>query len=161
VPVPAAPKRDQPFAVGDVVWDFASLAQTGQRVRLHDFADKPVLVYFCPSNSVEACSALADTLTQRWLEVNPHLSMVFGVTQDDLITQREFGVLHEVPFLFLADTEGTLARGFGLAPGAVTSFLIDKDAHVRKVFTPPTANHPAEIVAALTELHLLAPAQPL
>jgi peroxiredoxin Q/BCP len=149
------------MAVGESVWDFAALAQTGQRVRLKDFADKPVLVYFCPSNTAQACIDLCDAITKSWLDLNPHLSMVFGVTTDDMLTQREFGILHEVPYLFLTDTDGALARGFGLSAGAVTSYLIDKDAKVRQVYTPPSAAHPAELTRTLAELGLQGPAQPL
>jgi peroxiredoxin Q/BCP len=149
------------LAVGEAVWDFAALAQTGQRVRQHDFADKPIVVYFCPSNAAQACSDLADAITKSWLDLNPHLSMVFGVTTDDMLTQREFGILHEVPYLFLSDADGTLARGFGVAQGAVVSYLVDKDAKVRQIFAPPSSAHPAELVRALGELGLRGPAQPL
>lgn len=159
--LPEAPRRDKPLAVGEAVWDFAALAQTGQRVRLHDFADKPILVYFCPTNSAQACGELCDAITKSWLDLNPHLSMVFGVTGDDMLTQREFGIVHEVPYLFLTDTDGALARGFGVAQGAVVSYLIDKQAQVRQVFMPPSSAHPAEVVKALTDLGLRGPAQPL
>lgn len=159
--VPEAPRRDTPLAVGEAVWDFRALAQTGQRVRLRDFSDKPVVVYFCPTNSAQACSDLCDALSKSWLELNPHLSMVFGVTTDDMLTQREFGIAHEAPYLFLTDSDGTLARGFGVPPGSVVSYLIDKDAKVRQIFAPPSSAHPAELVKALTDLGLRGAAQPL
>jgi thioredoxin-dependent peroxiredoxin len=159
-PVPAAPPRDKPLVSGEQVWDFSALAHTGLRARLHDFNDKPVVVYFCPTQGAQACSDLAAAITKHWLELNPHLSMVFGVTTDDLITLREFGVLHELPFLLLADADGALARGFGLQPGVVTSYLIGKDSKVLEVFTPPSSAHPTELVRVLGERGLLGPAQP-
>jgi peroxiredoxin Q/BCP len=162
LPVAPAPKPTKPLQVGDSVWDFSALAQTGQRVRLHEFSNKPVLIYFCPNSFVEPCLGLALELTRQWLDINPHVSMVFGVTPEDAIVQREFGIEHELPYLLLSDRKSELSSSFGLGVGSFVSYLVDKDGKVLHVFNPPAAGaHSAEVVRVLTELKLLSPAPPL
>lgn len=147
-----APVLSKPLAVGEQAWDFTALAHNGQRVRLSDFLDKPVVVYFCAQVSAAPCAELARGLTQQWLELNPALSMVFGVSADDTVVQREYGIEHEVPFLFLADSSGQLQRAFGVPAGSVVSYLLDRERKVRAVFSPPAGtSHAAEVRAALQQ----------
>jgi peroxiredoxin len=155
------PTRTAPLGLGEKAWNFSALAHNGQRVRLAEFLDKPVLVYFCAQSAAAPCHELASDLKRNWLELNASLSMVFAVTADDVVVQREYGAEHEIPFLLLADGSGELRRAFGVPEGGIMSYLLDRDASARRVFSPPTLHHATEVRQALQELGLLLPAYPL
>jgi peroxiredoxin Q/BCP len=159
---PSAPLPDKPLAAGDKVFDFSALAHTGQRFHLSEFLDRPVLVYFCPSDATPQCSQLALNLRDHWLLLNPSLSMAFGVSADDTFVHRDFASEHELPHLLLADGDQTVHRLFGLQLGALTAYLVGTDRTILRVLSPVDGEHFAEQVkAALAELGLERPVPPI
>jgi len=157
-----APMPSSPLTAGQEVFDLSALAHTGQRVELGRFLERPVVVYFCPSDRAQLCTDLALALKQQWLELNAHLSMVFAVTPEPTVVHRDFATEHELPHLFISDQSGVVHRLFGLAPGVATSYLIGTDRKVLRVLpTQSGADHVAELRRALSELQLLRDPYPL
>lgn len=143
------PTRATPLGPSQVVYDFAALAHTGQRLQLSEFLSKPVVVYFCPRDEDPVCLQLAESFREAWLKLNDKVAMVFAVSPEDSVTHREFVATYKLPALFLADTDETVHRAMGVKPGTVISFMIGEDRKVLRVFAPPAAGHAAEILAAL------------
>jgi peroxiredoxin len=159
---PSAPLPDKPLAAGNTVFDFSALAHTGQRFRLSEFLDRPVLVYFCPSDTAPQCSQMALGLRDEWLLLNPSLSMAFGVSGDDTFVHRDFASENELPHLLIADSDQTVHRLFGLQPAAVTAYLVGTDRKVLAVLEPVDAARFADQVrAALAKLGLEKPVPPI
>lgn len=165
MPSPAkeeAPRPEKPLAIGDTVYDFQALTHLGRRVRLSDFLDRPVLVYFCPADADPACEALSGAIRDSWLALQPQLGMVLGVTSDSSVRHRAFSTREKLPQLLVPDKRGRLRETFGLPVGAFVSYLVSTERKVLQVFSPPqTAQHPAEVVKALQEQGLLRPAYPM
>jgi peroxiredoxin len=156
------PVRSQPLARGDQAFDVTALAHNGQRILLSQFDDEPVVIYFCAHLTAAPCAELAAHLTRSWLQLNYTLSMVFAVTAQNTLEQREWAIEHESPFLFLADPESKLRAAFGVAPDAFASYLLDKERRVVAVWTPPQPGaHAQQIEAALREAGLLHEPYPL
>lgn len=148
-----APLPDQPLVAGQKVYDFSALVHTGQRIKLSTFSDKPVVVYFCPNDKHPTCQAIAIAVRDRWLEFNAQVDMVLGVSVDDVFLHRDFASEHELPHVLVPDSDGSLHALFGLAPGAVTSYLIDTDHTVLRVLdTSDPDGHAGSIASALREL---------
>jgi peroxiredoxin Q/BCP len=158
----SAPVPDKPLAVGDVVFDFTALAHTGQRFQLSEFLQRPVLLYFCPSDRAPECSALALSMREHWLLLNPSLSMAFGVSADDTFVHRDFASEHELPHLLIADGDYSVHRLFGLELGVVGAYLVGSDRKILRVWNPVDSSRFAEQVrAALGELGLERPIPPM
>ncbi len=147
---PEAPAPESPLGVGASVWDFTALAHTGQQLKLSEFLDKPVVVYFCANDDAEACTQIALSFKDQWLNLNTKLSMVFGVSPQDTFVHRDFASTHKLPILMLADTEQSVHRVMGVKPGTVISYLINPDRSVRHVFSSVTPQtHAQQVLAVL------------
>ena len=151
-PPPSFPEA--PLKVGATVHDFSALAHNGQLVRLSEFLDKPVVVYFCQQDQAEVCTSLALAIRNAWTDLHAQVSMVFAVSPEPTVVHREFSSEHKLSHLFLTDVDATLHRTFGIQPGTVVSYLIGADGTVRHVFEPPASDHGAEILNTLTALGL-------
>lgn len=80
---------------------------------------------------------------------------VVGASLDDEPAQKAFVEKYGLPFPMLCDTEGVLARAYGvLGPGFASrmTFLIGRDGTIRKVWPRVSpAAHASEVIAALRE----------
>ncbi len=157
-----APTPSAPLTAGQEVYDFKALAHTGQRVSLSEFLDKPVVVYFCPNDRAPLCTDIAVAMRDSWLDLNSHLSMVFGVSTEGTVVHRDFSSEHKLPHLLLADQNQSVHQVFGLKPGMAASYLIGKDQRVLRVLPASGgAVHVAALKQALAELELLGDPYPI
>ncbi len=81
---------------------------------------------------------------------------VIGASLDGTGAQAAFAGRLGLPFSMICDTDGAVARAFGvLGPGyaARVTFLIDKEGTIRKVWPRVSpATHAAQVVEALRGL---------
>lgn len=87
--------------------------------------------------------------------------MVLGISADSVESHARFRKKYELPYTLLADTEHTVADAYGVwGPKRIfgikyegiarTTFLIDEDGRVAKVFEKvKSAGHGEEVAAAL------------
>lgn len=144
-----------PLVVGEVVYDFAALAHTGQALKLSDFKERPSLVYFCSQDKAAPCTALAASVRDAWTQLHSHIDMAFGVSPEPSIVHDDFASEQHLPFLMLSDGDGTIHKVFGIQPGTVTSYLVGTDRKILHVFAPPNpAAHGTEVLNTLTALGL-------
>lgn len=142
---------------GDAVPEFEAIAHTGQLVKLTAFLDAAVVVYFYEQDGAAGCTLQAEQIRDAWLELKPHVSMVFGVSADDGVSHRAFATEYRLPFLLLQDTEHELARAFGVpvegGQAQRTTFIVAKDGKIARVFREVNPEgHAAELMAALRQL---------
>lgn len=145
-----------------MVNDFRALAHTGQRFRLSEFTQRPVLLHFCPADRQPQCQATTLALRDHWLLLNPSLSMAFGVTQEDTFTHMDFASEFELSHLLIADADAFVYRTFGLTPGVHVVYLVGKNREVLQVFDDPRPEEiVAKVLAALRALGLEHPVPPI
>lgn len=134
---------------GELAPDFSALSQTGYEVALGQFLDKPVAVYFCPAGINPSCTRLMLALRDRWLTLNQRLGMLLFIVPSDYNENRAHSVRHELPFLVLADTTGSISRSYGLgaeSSAAPVGVLVGTDRQIQRVLSEPSD---AEHVSAL------------
>lgn len=90
--------------------------------------------------------------------------MIYGVSPDDVASHQRFRKKHKMPFHLLADTEHKVAEAYGVWQrkamygkmffGVVrTTYVIDPDGNVAKVFEKVKAEgHGEEVATAIEEL---------
>lgn len=158
----AAPAPKAPLKVGEQVFNFTALAHNGQRFRISEFLQRPVLVYFCAADRDPQCQQLALSLRDHWLNLNPSLSMAFGVTTEDTVIHRDFAAEHALPHLLIADNDNSVRRVFGVAPTATTAFLLNTERQVVHAFTTPNgASFAQDVMTVLKQLGLERSAPPI
>ena len=114
--------------VGDPAPSFTVKDDTGEDWNSEDhFGEKIVVVYFYPADMTGGCTKQAcgfrddlSTLTDAGVEV-------VGVSGDTVRNHQLFKMAHKLNFPLLADTEGVVARAFGVpfTPGerSVTALI--------------------------------------
>ncbi len=146
--------------VGDHAPDFALTSQAGQRVSLAEFrGSKAVVLFFYPKDGTSVCTKEACGFRDAYEDFVQAGAVVIGVSSDSAERHKAFASGHRLPFVLLADTDGSLRRAFGvpktlgIMPGRVT-YVIDKEGIVRHVFNSQFAadRHVAEALAVVREL---------
>ncbi len=151
--------------VGRQAPDFALPSQTGETVRLRDFRGKKnVVLYFYPKDDTPGCTREACDFRDALPELTRKDVVVLGVSKDGVASHEKFASKYELPFPLLSDAQGDVAERYGVwkekslygrtALGIErTTFLIDKEGVLRKVFPKVRVEgHVDEIAAALDEL---------
>ena len=142
------------LAQGDAAPDFEGIAHTGMRVRLSAFTEKPVVVLFYPGDRDPASVTEAREFRDAWLRFGESIGMIIGVSPDDRILHKDFATGEQLPFLLVSDTNGAIARAFGVPVenGATkrVTFIVGKGLKVLKVFPDVVAEgHAAQVREAV------------
>ncbi|HEX4473457.1 MAG TPA: redoxin domain-containing protein [Polyangiaceae bacterium] len=123
------------LAAGDAAPNFEGIGHTGMRVRLSQFSDRPAVVYFSGRVVTAEAQIEARAFRDGWMRFRDRVSMVFGVSRDDRVTDQDFATKEELPFLLVEDLDGKIQRAFGVAPDQRVAFVVGKDGKVSKVFS--------------------------
>lgn len=133
--------------VGDKAPEILGLDQNGKEIKLSDFAGKKLVLYFYPKDNTPGCTAQACSLRDDYAELRKKGYEVLGVSADSAASHQKFIAKHELPFNLITDSEKTLSEFFGTwgekkLYGKTymgmfrTTFLIDENGIIEKIFTP-------------------------
>ncbi len=149
----AAKPRTEPLERGDQVPNLQADGHTGQRIELHDYLGRPLVVYFCPDNRSPECETEAQEVRDLWLAIRRTQAKVFGVSASQNVAGRAFASEHDLPFLMLGDADGAIRRAFGVGAGERVTFIMDSEGEVAEVFRNVTPRgHGAQILKVLHDL---------
>jgi thioredoxin-dependent peroxiredoxin len=146
--------------IGDHAPDFTLTSQSGQQVSLAGFrGSKAVVLFFYPKDGTAVCTKEACSFRDAYEDFVQAGAVVIGVSSDSAESHKAFASGHRLPFVLLADTDGSVRHAFGMPktlgimPGRVT-YVIDKAGIVRHVFSSQfTADrHVAEALAVVRQL---------
>jgi len=125
---------------GAVPGDWADVQlpdQHGRRWRLADFRGNNLVLYFYPRDDTPGCTVEG----KEFRDLHGHFAAldcaIVGVSTDSVASHRAFVEKHGLPFPLLADTEGELAREFGVFEDGVVrrvTFVLDRDGRVARTF---------------------------
>jgi thioredoxin-dependent peroxiredoxin len=88
--------------------------QDGNIVRLSDFSDSNVVLYFYPRAGTPGCTAQACGIRDRHEEYEQAGAVVLGVSTDDPAVLREFADEHDLPHTLLSDAGHKVAEKYGV-----------------------------------------------
>ncbi len=105
----------EPIRVGDNAPNIVVTLDDGTTEDLGTlFQEGPVLVYFYPKSFTGGCTTQACNLRDNASGIDNADITVFGVSADDVDTQKRFREEHQLPFHLVADTELELTKAFGV-----------------------------------------------
>jgi peroxiredoxin Q/BCP len=125
--------------------DFTLLDQRGEPVTLSKFRGMPVVLYFYPKDDTPGCTKEASAFRDAHADYEGAGAKVIGVSPDDIKAHQKFAEKYALPFTLVADPEKTVCQRYGVwkeknlygkkSMGVErTTFLIDREGTVRKVF---------------------------
>lgn len=146
---------------GSHVPDLLGTDQDGREVRLSQYPDKKIALYFYPKDLTSGCTAQACNLRDHYHDLLDAGYQVIGVSVDPADQHKKFIAKHELPFPLIADTDHRLVEQFGVwgeksmygrkYMGTFrTTFILSPEGEVLSVITPKqvkTKTHAEQILA--------------
>jgi thioredoxin-dependent peroxiredoxin len=141
------------LAVGTKAPTFTTQDTSGKTVSLENYAGKTVVLYFYPKDDTPGCTKQACSFRDNYSAYQDKDITVFGVSMDNVASHQKFTEKFNLPFPLLADTNGAIAKAYGVDGGGYAkrvTFVIDETGKVAKVYdTVKTDTHASDILADL------------
>ena len=148
------------LSVGDMAPWFEGKTQDGTTLTLDDLKGCGTVLYFYPKDNTSGCTAEACSLRDNYSSLKEKGYEVIGVSTDSAASHQKFIDKYELPFTLIADTDKKLVEAMGVwgeksmygrkYMGTFrTTFIIDQQGIVEKIFTPKeikTKTHAEQIL---------------
>jgi peroxiredoxin Q/BCP len=144
--------------------DFTLPAHDGTRFKLSTLKGRAVVLYFYPKDDTPGCTKEACGFRDTAAQLTRLGAVVIGVSPDGPESHERFRTKYKLPFTLLADVDHKVAEKYGAwreknmygkkTMGiARSTFLIDPDGRIAKVFKAVRADgHAEQVLEALAEL---------
>lgn len=144
--------------VGDQAPDFSVKDQSGNEIKLSDYAGKRVVIYFYPKDNTPGCTAQACNIRDNYSDLEKEGIVILGVSADSEASHQKFIDKFDLPFALLADIDKKMLNDYGVwgekkFMGRVydgihrTTFIIDESHVIVGIIEKPkTKDHSREIL---------------
>ena len=141
--------------------DFELQDDTGKWQKLSAYRGKPVVLYFYPKDDTPGCTTEACNFRDDYSTYEKAGVVLLGVSPDTVKSHAKFKAKYDLNFPLLADVDHKICEKYDVWAlkkfmgreymGVLrTTFLIDKDGQIVKVFeNVKPADHSMELLAAL------------
>ncbi len=149
--------------IGDRAPAFTLLDQSGQSVRLKDFAGERVVLYFYPADDTPGCTTEACQFNDEMARFAGLGVKVVGISPDNGATHQRFIAKYGLTFTLLSDPERVVMTAYGAygekklygktVTGVIRStFVIGPTGRVEHAWYGVRANgHAARVLATLSD----------
>ena len=139
--------------------DFTLEDETGSKRSLSDFKGKTVLLYFYPKDDTPGCTTEACNFRDDYSSYEKAGVTILGVSPDTVKAHMKFKEKYHLPFSLLADFDHKVCEMYGVwgrkkymgreYDGVFrTSFLIDKNGFIKKVYeNVKPAEHSKDVIS--------------
>ena len=146
-----------PLAVGGSAPDVTAMNQDGRAVSLKEqYAKGLVLVYFYPKADTPGCTKEACSIRDGWGDLKKQGVQVIGVSGDSVEAQKKFAEKYKLPHTLLADSDGAVAKAFGVPTffglPKRQSFLMQDGKCVWNQLSASTTQQADDVLKALAKL---------
>jgi peroxiredoxin Q/BCP len=136
----------------------------GEIVKLADFTGKPFILYFYPKDDTPGCTKEACNFRDDFSKFSELGIEIVGVSPDSSLSHKKFSDKYQLPFTLLSDDGHKVAEAYGVwgkkrfagkeYDGIFrTTFLIDKNSNISKVFEGvKPANHSQDVLSEAKKL---------
>ena len=149
---------------GTMAKGFSLPDENGEMRKLSDYRGKYVLLYFYPKDNTKGCTTEACNFRDDYSAYEKAGVVILGVSPDSSQSHTKFKTRYELPFTLLADDGHKVCELYGVwgrkkfmgreYDGVFrTSFLIDPDGKIVKVFTKVSpSKHSKEVLEIIDAL---------
>jgi peroxiredoxin Q/BCP len=150
--------------VGKKAPAFTLESSDGGKVKLSDFADKLVVLYFYPRDNTPGCTVEAENFRDAVPALKKLGAVVLGVSKDSIASHCKFRDKYELTFPLLSDPDGKVLEAYGAwgdkvlygkkSKGIIRStVLIGKDGKVLKHWPKVSVKgHVDDVIATVKNL---------
>lgn len=137
--------------VGDKIPQILGIDQNGKEIKASDYAGRKIVLYSYPKANTSGCTAEACSLQAHKAELEAEGYAIIGVSKDRVELQKKFADAQGLEFPLIADVDTTLLQTLGCWGEKVacgrrttgilrTTYLVDEDGIVRRIFQPKEIN---------------------
>lgn len=133
-------------------------ASTGGAVKLEGLRGKWVVLMFYPKAFTPGCTKEVCSVRDAYEKLAARGVVVYGVSLDDLETQKKFKAAHQLPYELISDADKKIARAYGvLAPMGLfavrRTFVIAPDGRIAHVTeSVSVATHGDDLLGVIENL---------
>ena len=151
-------------SVGKSAPAFSLDTDAGEKLALKDLKGRPVVLYFYPKDDTPGCTVEACEFRDAFPRFKGTKAVILGISPDSVKSHQKFKTKFDLPFTLLADEDHAIAEKYGVWQKksmygrsymgiARTTFVIDKDGKVAKIFEKvKPKGHAEEVEQAIDEL---------
>lgn len=146
--------------VGDKAPEILGTNEKGEEIRLSDYKERKIILYFYPKDNTSGCTTEACNLRDHYEELQQADYAVIGASVDGEKSHQKFIEKYALPFPLIADTNKKLVEQFGVwgeksmygrkYMGTFrTTFIINEEGFIERIITPKeikTKEHAAQIL---------------
>ena len=133
--------------IGNRIPEVLGIDQNGNEIKASDYKGRKIVLYSYPKANTSGCTAEACSLQAHKAELKAAGYAIIGVSKDRVELQKKFADQNGLDFPLIADTETTLLQELGCWGEKVacgrrtigtlrTTYLVDEDGIIQKIFTP-------------------------
>jgi len=143
--------------LGESAPQVTGVDQDGNSVTFADTYNKGVtLVYFYPKADTPGCTKEACSLRDSIAGLRTRGLQILGVSEDKPDAQKKFQAKYSLPFTLIADSDGAVAKAFGVPTtmgfAKRQSFIIKDGKIAWRDLNASTAQQAADVNKALDQL---------
>lgn len=98
--------------VGDKAPDFVSVDENGAEIKLSDYSDQKLILYFYPKDSTPGCTLEAQNLRDNYEMLKTKGYEVVGVSADSQKRHQNFIEKQCLPFKLISDVEKEVINAY-------------------------------------------------
>ena len=146
--------------IGDKAPDFDLPTQSGDNIKLADFAGQKLVIYFYPKDNTPGCTLEAKDFRDLLADFDAANTKIIGVSKDSIKKHQNFCDKYELPFDLISDEKGDMCERYGVwAEKSMfgkkymginrTTFLVDGSGVIQKIWPKvKVTGHAAEVLEA-------------
>ena len=100
--------------IGDIAPSFSCKHQNGSIIKLSDFLDKKLVIFFYPKASTPGCTAEACNLSDNYVKFKSLGYEILGVSADSEKLQKKFSDKFDLPYSLLCDENKDIIKSYGV-----------------------------------------------
>ena len=100
--------------IGDIAPSFSCKDQNGSIIKLSDFLDKKLVIFFYPKASTPGCTAEACNLSDNYVKFKSLGYEILGVSADSEKLQKKFSDKFDLPYSLLCDENKDIIKSYGV-----------------------------------------------
>lgn len=139
---------------------FTGLDQDGNKISLRDLKGRKLVLFFYPEDDTPTCTIQACNLRDNYALLKKAGFTVIGISPDSIESHQRFREKFNLPFTLIADPKHKIIEQYGVWGEKNlygrkymglhrTTFVIDEQGKIRKIFLRPRNKAHAEEIIRL------------